>query len=469
MQSGSVTTNSNIANNNGGINPYGIGVAACGHPDWRKLRENLKDVSVNNTAHERTGYPVAGRYPTVTETERFRNRGYSNGYDSFGDYMSVDMPSADLGHFSIMNQHHIRTQREPNTSSTGGEQSGFNIFQEMLKSPDLILTLARHLRIQELDILFSICKPFHQIVKESLTSVMVEQSRVRAPEGRQLFPWRCYSSLCIDDPKGRLHDLPEEAAKGVIRKVPTLRWLKMLCFREMVVHEIMTILHEDGVGVPDQCETAIKKIWFLMDVPDNRRRNALVQSRDIVTDEDLFYMIFFFVKLDLRFTDPINGGGQDGMRRMLLAQPTLSVLWRVLKRTALVSKIDVLEMFVRWKGQLSAAQVQSGQPVFGVPPNEVGMTQYEYWGLRGKGEKLEQIEELLILESIRRELNLDQYYPDMFLWGYVNPSTRENLPPVVRKRRLERLEELEEVLITRADREKGEVPKKVSKQVIVLE
>lgn len=401
--------------------------------------------------------------------KRFRNRGHSNGYESFGDYMSLDMPSADLGHFSIMNQHRSRTQPEPDLYIPGEAESDFNIFQEMLKFPDLVLTLASHLRVQELEILYSFCKPFHQIVKKSLTSVMVMQARVRAPEGRQLFPWRCYSSLCIDDPNGRLHDIPEEAAKGVIRKVPTLRWLKMLCFREMVVHEIMTIMEEDGVGLPDQCETAIKKIWFLMDVPDNRRRNALVQSRDIVTDEDLFYMMFFFIKLDIRFTDPVNGGGQDGVRRMLLAQPTLSTLWRTLKRTALVNKLDVIEMFVRWKGELPAEQAQSGQPVLGIPPNDVGMTQYEYWGLRGKGEKLEQLEELLMLESIRRELNLDQYYPDMFLWGYVNPSTRENLPPVVRKRRLERLEGLEEHLITQADREKGDVPKRRSRRVIVLE
>lgn len=470
-----MTTNSNIADNNGGINPFGDQDAENRHPNWPVFAEGIPQ-GVND---------AGGGNPRAMSSERFNDREHSHGYVSFGDYASADMPSMRLGHFSLANQHYNgrqdMTAYRPmnlvgglNPSGTGApgtveQQPVSNVFQAMLRSPDLILTLARHLRVQELDILYSICKPFHLIVKGNITSVMVEQAGLRAPKGRMLFPWRCYGSLCMKDPNGRLHDVPEEAAKGVIRQVPSLRWLKMLCFRDMVVHEIMTILDEDGVGVPDQCEVAIKKLWFLMDVPDNRRRNALVQNRDIIGDEDLFFMMFFFVKLDKRFTDPITGGGQDGMRRMLLAQPTLATLWRALKRVILLTKYDVVQTFVRWKYEMTEQQVQECGGVLGIPPSEVGVMQYEYWGRRGRGQKLEQIDDLLLLESIRRDLSLEDYYPDMFLWGYINPNNMENLPPVVRRRRLERLEGLEEELVPEADKQRPVVPKQVSSRVIVLD
>ncbi|KAL1953020.1 hypothetical protein VTO42DRAFT_3770 [Malbranchea cinnamomea] len=486
---------------------------------------------------------AAAQMPGSTDTgttmcpERFRYRGHSDGFVSFAEYATADMPSSDLSHFSIMCQNPAAAQSHGNddrlahvptgglnnfvseatpaaqhhnmTGHFGGESTrgsdifvtgvttsgqyhsttaqladgpnegsytslagapaamdepaSFNVFQAMLKEPVLIINLARHLRVQELLILYTICKPFHEIVKLRLTSVILAQAKIRAPEGCKLFPWRCYGRVCMDDPAGRPHQVPEEAAKGVIRKVPTFRWLKMICFREMVVHEIMTIMEEDGTGMPDQCETAIKKVWFLMDIPDNHRRRALVRNREIFTDIDLFFITLFFVKLDMRFTDPITGGSGDGMRRMLLAQPSLTALWRTLKRIALITKEDVIEMFIRWKYEMSPLQAIEG--VMGIPPEEIGIVQYEYWGRRGRGTKLEQVDDLLLLESIRRGLNLEEAYPDMFLWGYVNPNYVEELPPVVRKRKCERLEGLEEDLVPEKDKERLVISKQISTRI----
>ncbi|PGH04282.1 hypothetical protein GX51_03627 [Blastomyces parvus] len=339
----------------------------------------------------------------------------------------------------------------------------FNIFQEILKRPELTLLVAKHLRVQELLILYRTSRDFHNVVNTRFTTVVQAQARARAPEAAKIFPPRCYAKLCIPDPALRPHPVAKRAALGETRKVPSFRWLLMVCFREMVCHEIITILAEDGVPVPDRCTSTMKKIWLLMDIPDNARRIALVQNREIFTDVDLFFATLFFVKLDMRFTDPITGSGKDGMRRLLLAQPSLSMLWRTLKRTALISKLDVMRLLVRWKYQ--PRQDQRGLSIFGVPAHEVGIVRYQCWGRTGNRILLQRPDELLLKESIRRGLDLQQRYTDMFLWGYINPRTMRDYPPVLRQRQMENMEGLEELLVPLEDRGKVEVGKVVSKRV----
>ncbi|KAL2375105.1 hypothetical protein RJ035_004853 [Blastomyces gilchristii] len=342
-------------------------------------------------------------------------------------------------------------------------EAPFNIFQEILKRPELALLVTRHLRVQELLILYRTSKDFHHVVNTRFTTVIQAQACARAPEAAKIFPPRCYAKLCIPDPGLRPHPVAKRAALGETRKVPSFRWLLMVCFREMVCHEIVTILAEDGVPVPDRCTSTMKKIWLLMDIPDNARRIALVQNHEIFTDVDLFFATLFFVKLDMRFTDPITGSGKDGMRRLLLAQPSLSMLWRTLKRTALISKLDVMRLFARWKYQLR--QDQRGLSIFGVPAHEVGIVQYQCWGRTGNRVPLQRPDELLLKESIRRGLDLQQRYTDMFLWGYINPRTMQDYLPVLHKRQMERMEGLEELLVPVEDRGKVEVGKVVSKRV----
>ncbi|EDN02624.1 predicted protein [Histoplasma mississippiense (nom. inval.)] len=340
----------------------------------------------------------------------------------------------------------------------------FNIFEEILKRPDLTLLLAKHLRVQELLILYRISRDFHNVVNTRFTTVIQAQASARAPESAKIFPPRCYAKLCIPDPGLRPHPVARRAAVGETRKVPSFRWLLMVCFREMVCHEIITILAEDGVPVPDRCAETMKKIWLLMDIPDNARRIGLAQNCEIFTDVDLFFATLFFVKLDMRFTDPITGSGKDGMRRLLLAQPSLSMLWRTLKRTALISKLDVMRLFVRWKYQ--PRQDQRGLSIFGIPAHEVGIVQYQGWGRTRNRTLLQRPDELLLKESIRRGLELQQRYTDMFLWGYINPNTMQDYPPVLRRRQMERMEGLEEMLVPVEDRGKVEVGKVVSRRVM---
>ncbi|KKZ66343.1 hypothetical protein EMCG_07944 [[Emmonsia] crescens] len=451
------------------VNPRGD-IEALRLPALREALQSVNLYSADSDLSSNDQHQEEAPNPQTVGQPGSKCRSHQNGFASVTDRVQSDMSSSDISQFSIIKKRKL----ENCTGQAAGQDAGlervrylyekpFNIFQEILKRPELTLFLAKHLRVQELLILYHTSRNFHNMVNTRFTTIIRAQAQARAPQSAKIFPPRCYAKLCILDPGLRPHPVARRAAVGETRKVPSFRWLLMVCFREMVCHEIITILAEDGVPVPDRCASTIKKIWLLLDIPDNARRIGLVQNREIFTDVDLFFATLFFVKLDMRFTDPITGSGKDGMRRLLLAQPSLSMLWRTLKRTALTSKLDVMRLFARWKYQ--PRQDQRGLSMFGIPAHEVGIVQYQGWGRTGNRTALQRPDELLLKESIRRGLELQQRYTDMFLWGYINPNTMRDYPSVVRRRRLERLEGLEEMLVPVEDRGKVEVGKVVSRRV----
>ncbi|KAM5437494.1 hypothetical protein McanMca71_000893 [Microsporum canis] len=404
---------------------HAIGVPGPDYPDW-----------TSRTIHK----------------SRIANRGHSNGYQSFGDLAQLDFESASLKHFSIMNKEKLPDARIMCVVNREVPKTDFNIFQHLVKRPELVIIMAKYLRVQELLILYSISRPFHHIVRNRITGIIVSQAQRRAIDSAQLFPFRCFSKLCFPDPAGRPHPIPERAMAGEIRQVPSFKWLLMVCYREMVCHEIASIMAQDGVRVPDACISVLKKIWLLLDIPDSARRVGLIQNTSVFSNLDIYFGMMFFVKLDMRFTDPITGSGKDGMRRLLMAQPSLTMLWKALKRTALVSRFDIIKLFVRWKYRPPMGEI--GQTIFGVPPNEIGMTQYEGWGKTQSRFLLLRPDELILKESIRRQLNLHLHYTNMFLWGYVNPITKNNVQPRAYPLALDRLEGLEEILVPKEECEK---------------
>ncbi|KAI5303736.1 hypothetical protein KEM56_007241 [Ascosphaera pollenicola] len=402
------------------------------------------------------------------DPKRLSIRGHREGFTSFGERATVDMPGASLRHFNITKRRRNDEDREDGLLRRKAwredEKSGSTIISKFVKHPELAINLARFLPVQDLINLYSVSRDFYYIVNHRFTTVVMAQAHQRAPESAKTFPFRCYASLCQEDPAERPHPVPQKAATGQARTVPTFRWLKMICFREMVVHQIVVIMAEDGVPVPKECIPAIKKMWLMMDMPDNLRRIGFIQNEKVFTDQDLFFLTMFFIKLDMRFTDPLTGSGTDGMRTMLLSQPSLSYLWRALKRTILISKLEVIRMYVRWKHMPDESE--RGQPMFGVAPEEIGMTQYEAWG-KGKSRiPLQRPDELVMKESIRRGLKLHKKYTDMMLWGYVSMQTFEDIEPQVLERPLARLEGLEKDLVPPEDRKKVIPPKQVSFRVV---
>jgi hypothetical protein len=148
----------------------------------------------------------------------------------------------------------------------------FNIFPAILLYPELCFHLSTHLPLDSLVALYAISRDFHTILDSRFTTVILSQSLAKAPESSRIFPFRCYAHLCRKDPASRIpHPDPVKARAGISRAVPSFRWLRMVLWREKVVHEIMTIMAEDGVPLPSRCSLALKRMW----VNTPSRQNSL--------------------------------------------------------------------------------------------------------------------------------------------------------------------------------------------------
>ncbi|KAI9686703.1 MAG: hypothetical protein M1822_002762 [Bathelium mastoideum] len=220
---------------------------------------------------------------------------------------------------------------------------------------------------------------------------------------------------------------PNDDAPDQIRTVPSLRWLRMLVFRHAIVRDMVLLLAADGHRMAEPAHLAIKKIWLLLDLPLNRTRVALIHNREIFTDRDLYRATLFFVKLDMLFSDPITGTGSEvALRRLLLAQRSLSTLWRVLRRELLQTELDVLTLYVgTWYVPELGSDAEDAS-LLGIPAHLVGKMNHEGWG-RGK-HRLLRPDELVLKESQRRDLRLDAEIMDMMSYGFVDEEKWEFVP-----------------------------------------
>ena len=338
------------------------------------------------------------------------------------------------------NDHMAGLEDSPAPAQHAKSPRNFDIFSAVSDHPELAFVVAKHLSVNSLVSLYAMSRPFHEIMDTRFTTMILSQACSKAFESARIFRWKWYPGLCQSDPaKRNIHPYRPLAEVGSTRDIPTFRWLKMVIFREKVCHEIMVMMAEDGVRLPPQCEQSLKKLWFLLDTPDNVRRIGLVHDKTFFHDIDLFMLTLLGIKMDMRFTDPVEGRGTSGLKRVLLAQSSLSVLWRTLKREILQSEFDVLRMFVRWKWMPRTEDRDLG--IFGIPPSEIGMMQYEWHGQGGKRTLLMQPDDLISRECIKRSIDTRPLIKQMLVWGYVDPVTLDNCEPRRWERKLEQLKD----------------------------
>lgn len=307
---------------------------------------------------------------------------------------------------------------DPPPPSEGTNSRSFSIFNAILSYPELTLEFSKQLDIEDLISLYAISKEFHFLVNGRFTAMILGQSNGKASESSKTFIFRCYKSLCMRDPARRVNETkPDE-----LRFIPSFRWLRMILFREAVVDDILRYLAAEGHRVPKQTRLTIKKIWFTIDISDNARRIGLMHNTSFWSNKDLFLATMFFFKLDLRLTHPTAGNGEVGLRKMLLGQRSLSMLAKVLKREEMRTQVDMLRMIVRFNYEPPRHRQMD---IMGVPSHEIGKLQYEGWGV--KNTKFIQIDELVMREAVKRKLNLQNYYVDMMLYGYINKKTFQDI------------------------------------------
>lgn len=325
----------------------------------------------------------------------------------------------------------------------------FNIFSDgILRFGDLCFLLADALPLSDLLSLYSISVQFHQTVNQRFTTMIFNQARAICHDAAIAFPWRCYKQFTRPDPVNRIpHPKKEKAMQGIPRDVPSFKWVFFCLFRQKVAQEIMAIMAEDGVPLLPACRMAILRVWFLMDLPDNGRRISIVHDRNWYSNDILYYAMMFFIKLDMRFNEPLSRKCVQGTKNMLLSQPTLATLWKVLKGLALRTEFEVLKMWIAYR-HVPRNMQEARLDLFGIPAIEVGRTQFEYWGRKlGKdpktGQWLKPIkmlrpDELIIREMVRRGVAIGpNHWMRLFMWGYVNPETLEDYEPTRRERRLD--------------------------------
>ncbi|KAI9933243.1 hypothetical protein ASPWEDRAFT_30094 [Aspergillus wentii DTO 134E9] len=288
----------------------------------------------------------------------------------------------------------------------GPTENQFDLMNAFLYHPELLLKLTEYLPVRGIINLFSISKGFHHFLKARLSDFINRQALTRAPGSARLFPFRCYRKLCIEIPR------TESSAEDGNHLAPSLKWLSMICCREKVVHDVMRNLREIDPALPNRCQTIIKKLWFLMDMPDNERRIFTIRNKNLWPDNDIFFANLFLIRLDMRFANRAIGRGQSGMRRLLMAQPSLQLLWAAIQNTALKTYFETLKAFVHWR--YTPLPQENGMWILGVPPDKIGLLQYEGYGKTNSRVIFQRPDELILKEAVRRELDVQQMYANVF-------------------------------------------------------
>ena len=183
--------------------------------------------------------------------------------------------------------------------------------------------------------------------------------------------------------------------------------------------------------MPPQAGIALRKIWLTMDIATNAKRVGLMHNEKFWTDEDLWMATMVFIKLDMRLTDPVDGNGEVGLARLLWGQRSLTTMWRFLKGEIWTSRLEVLRAWVAhcWR----PSPVNRDCTLLGLAPEEVGAGELEGWGVGRKvgdeyGDKMLRVDQLVAQETVRRDMHLEREVMTMFLWGWVDPETGNNLP-----------------------------------------
>nr|OQO23608.1 hypothetical protein B0A51_08065 [Rachicladosporium sp. CCFEE 5018] len=351
----------------------------------------------------------------------------------------------------------------------------FNLLDALCQHNNLMLLLTSYLNIPALIHLYAMHKPFHHTFNCHHTAYILAIMRTWAPNADRIFPWRTYQRLCVKDPRQRQKSrlLGKEGRVMYqhedLRDVPSLRWLQMVIYREGVCRDIVITLVQKGLRCPYSTSVSLKRTWFLLDLPLNAHRIALIRSPTYFPAPHLRLLTHFFLKLDMHLTDPIGGtmpanhpdqlrfpnrfarqaftGKQ--LRETLLAEKSLTPLWRVVRGWSpdpgqprvVMDRLDMLKLWVRFyynrpEGQNGAMK---DQKIMGVPWWECGTaglervgqpyvmgegTEEKPWVLAKPGEvhrrpdPLLRPDQLVMREGVRREMGLHHLWVRMMTWGF---------------------------------------------------
>ncbi|EDU44121.1 conserved hypothetical protein [Pyrenophora tritici-repentis Pt-1C-BFP] len=310
------------------------------------------------------------------------------------------------------------TPTTPTTPSSSSARPRFNVYKACLRHKDLFFQLVLRMPYKELVALYAIDKEFHFRLNHYSTYLIHEYVRRHAPLAGHIFSW--------------------------------------VLFPDKIVRSILTMLSMEGHRVPAACEAALMKYWCIMGMAQSRLRVAFVADKEIWTDKDLINFQLFLVKLDMRLSDPIRGNGTCALGPMLLSQKGLSTLWKVLSGKLKLNYENTSDMILR---TYAAEELDfNANPMLGeeistnVPLHEEGLLALEGWNLHGA--RMPLALNIILAESIRRKLHVEQYYLDFVLYGTADLKNGKNIPIPIRLRRDKQVKLPSEGMATKEMKEK---------------
>ena len=298
--------------------------------------------------------------------------------------------------------------------------AGFSFWDAVCQHHSIFLEIAKHMDFYSLFNLFCIQKDAFIAISTNMYTVLTHQANVLAPESASVFPFKCYSDLCVIDPQSRTRNTLSGA---VPRCVPSFKWLRFIYFREDTVMSIIRNLARAGHRMPVGSTKVLKRLWFLMDLPDTKRRQGMIHNQRFWSTMELETACLFFIKLDMRLNDPMTRRANLMSRAMLMAQRSLSVVDQVLRRKKLRNTAHVMRMFAEWR--VRPDPQYPNDSVFGVPPQRLGRLACEGW-TQGN-QQLMAIDELVIAELVRRGLDLQNYLIDFVIYGNIDQETGKDI------------------------------------------
>ncbi|WPG98325.1 Hypothetical protein R9X50_00111400 [Acrodontium crateriforme] len=398
-------------------------------------------------------------------------------------------------------------------SSAGDERSNkaikaFSLLEAFCDDNDLLILLVSYLTVPGLINLYAMSKRFHLLFNRHTTSFILSISRTWAPRAEVIYPWKYYKSLCHKDPilreknnqkRRKIQQMGGEK-HAEVRDVPSLRWLQMVVYRQGVCKDILVQLAIHGLRCPKPTMDAVRQMWFILDRPLNCQRIALARNTSYITNNTIMSATMFFLKLDMFFTDPsgkVYGPAQAhtnthayppawvgctftgcDLRELLLAEKSLTPLWRVLRGwswdpregVAPMNRLDILRLWVRHKYKLpeGVPEHMQKQSIMGIPWWEVGTAGLERTGVSvvqinettkqaiihpglvsqatqsnhltqqllqsqqkrivvpevKPRESLLRPDQLVLREGIRRQMGVHQHWARMMLWGFCDEVGR---------------------------------------------
>jgi len=321
--------------------------------------------------------------------------------------------------------------------------SQFDLIGSISTSVDILVEVGKFLDPRDIVNLYSISRDFHATLNTHLQSCVIAWVRLYSAVGGRIYTSGFYRPWFIRDPAGRprdrnAHDMsyitqPEKVlppiTDNVVRLVPGLRWLQLVVNRANRARDILAVLARNGHRTPPETHGVLLKLWMLMDIATSRARLSVLRQQRFFPDEDLVLAHTFFIKLRLLFNDPIIGPGSSTLLKVMLGQRSLSTLWAFLRRKQYATRYEVATLKIRYDVGPNPSQIANGYPVNGVPLTEMGIGHLEAWG---EGyDHLLRPDEVVFIESERRQLDIASFIRKMMLYGHVDLRTGSTLVPTL--------------------------------------